>query len=169
MKKEFQAAVFAVLVAFTMMMASPLIAQEAPTSSSKSSLDYEFFKTRVEPIFLKKRPTHVRCYFCHVIEPGAILGGQLGAQSRFRLEKLTLGSTFWTEEQSRHNFDVVSQLVTPGEPDSSRLLIHPLAPAASGQCCHGGGRQFPSKDDPDWMTLSAWVRGAKSSGSAERR
>jgi hypothetical protein len=51
-------------------------AQTAPAAFSQSSasatdsheslaLDYEFFKTQVEPIFLKKRPTHARCYVCH--------------------------------------------------------------------------------------------------------
>ena len=29
------------------------------------SLDYEFFKTRVQPIFLNKRPGNARCYVCH--------------------------------------------------------------------------------------------------------
>ena len=29
------------------------------------SLDFEFFKTRVEPIFLKRRADHARCYGCH--------------------------------------------------------------------------------------------------------
>jgi hypothetical protein len=28
-------------------------------------LDYEVFKARVEPIFLKNRPGHARCYSCH--------------------------------------------------------------------------------------------------------
>ena len=30
------------------------------------ALDYGFFKSKVEPIFLQKRPGHTRCYFCHV-------------------------------------------------------------------------------------------------------
>ena len=31
-------------------------------------LDYEFFKTRVEPIFLKRRSAdHARCYVCHQV------------------------------------------------------------------------------------------------------
>src|ERR1700680_4222866 len=37
-------------------------ASSATSSSAETpALDYEFFKTRVEPIFLKKRPTHARC------------------------------------------------------------------------------------------------------------
>jgi hypothetical protein len=35
---------------------------QAPAAQT---VDFEFFKTRVEPIFLKKRPTHARCYVCH--------------------------------------------------------------------------------------------------------
>ena len=33
----------------------------ASPSTQPPTLDYEFFKSRVEPIFLKKRPTHARC------------------------------------------------------------------------------------------------------------
>jgi hypothetical protein len=38
------------------------------------------------------------------------------------------------------------------------LLLHPLAPEAGGEPFHSGGRQFKSKDDPDWQALADWVR-----------
>jgi hypothetical protein len=154
-------------VALAALSTSQPAAQEPSASTTAPSLDFEFFQTRVEPIFLKKRPGHARCYFCHLVEPGAIAGARLGASSTFQLEKLSPGSSFWTEEQSRHNFDVVSRLVTPGEPESSRLLMHPLNPDAGGQQ-HGGGRQFMSKDDPDRQTLAEWVRGQKAGGSSDK-
>jgi hypothetical protein len=112
-------------------------------------LDYEFFKSRVEPVFLIKRPDHARCYVCHVESNNA-----------FRLERLTSGARDWTEEQSRRNFEVVSILVNPGDPDTSRLLLHPLGPEGGGDVFHSGGRQFASKRDPAWRTLAAWVNGA---------
>ena len=112
------------------------------------TLDYEFFKTKVEPIFLKKREGHTRCYVCHE-----------GSNNAFRLEKLPAGAAFWTEEQSRKNFDIVSALVVPGDPANSRLLLQPLAPEADGNAFHSGGRQFASKNDPDWKTLVQWVIG----------
>src|ERR1700724_340711 len=133
---------FAVLLALA--SASRPAAQEAP------SPDYAFFKSRVEPIFLKKRPGHARCYVCHVVESGANAAG-----TAFHLEKLSPGSTFWSEEQSRRNFEVVSRLVTPGEPLSSYLLKHPLARDAGGDISHGGGRQFASQNDPRWLSGSA--------------
>jgi hypothetical protein len=113
-------------------------------------LDYEFFKTRVEPVFLKKRPDHVRCYVCHS-----------DSNSAFKLEKLARGSTFWTEEQSRKNFEVVSHLVVPGNTDASLLLTRPLAPQAGGHAYHSGGRQFSSRDDPEWKILAQWVNGGR--------
>jgi hypothetical protein len=119
------------------------MAQHAP------KLDYEFFKSRVEPVFLIKRPDHARCYVCHVESNNA-----------FRLERLSPGASVWTEEQSRRNFEVVSTLVNPSDPDTSRLLLHPLGPEGGGDVFHSGGRQFPSKRDPAWRTLAAWVNGA---------
>src|SRR6266850_473661 len=119
-------------------------------SAAAQSLDYEFFKARVEPIFLKKKPGHTRCYVCHAESNNAL-----------RLEKLSTGAKFWTEEQSRRNFETVSGLVVPGNFAASRLLFMPLAPEAGGNAFHNGGRQFESKDDPDWKTLEEWANGQK--------
>jgi len=113
-------------------------------------LDFETFRTRVEPIFLKKRPGHARCVVCHEAN-----------NSAFRLQPLEKGATEWTEEQSRKNFESASRLVKPGDPAASRLLMHPLSPEAGGDKFHGGGRQFASEDDPEWKILADWVRGAK--------
>jgi hypothetical protein len=124
-------------------------------------LDYEFFKTRVEPIFLKNRSAdHARCYTCHQV--GHHGGGPLS------LDTLTPGMTFWNEEQSRHNFEIVSKLVVPGNPSLSLLLRMPMAPEAGGIAdTHQGGRQFASEDDPDWKNMKAWVLGEKLANSSK--
>jgi hypothetical protein len=126
------------------------------TSAQAPKLDYEFFKSRVQPVFLTKRPDHARCYVCHVESNNA-----------FRLERLSPDARGWTEEQSRRNFETISNLVNPGDADTSRLLLHPLAPEGGGDVFHSGGRQFQSKRDPAWQTLAAWVNGA-TLGSPEK-
>src|ERR1700759_560119 len=118
-------------------------------AATAPKLDYKFSKSRAEPVFLTKRADHARCYVCHVESNNA-----------FRLERLSPGAGGWTEEQSRRNFEVVSILVNPGDPDTSRLLLHPLAPEGGGDVFHSGGRQFASKRDPAWRMLAAWVNGA---------
>jgi hypothetical protein len=115
-------------------------------SQSKPALDYEIFKSKVEPIFLERREGHVRCYVCHSEGNNAL-----------RLERLSAGASFWNEEQSRKNFESVSGLVAVGDPAASRLLIHPLAPEAGGDLFHSGGRQFETKNDPDWKILAQWA------------
>ena len=134
----------------------------ATTDAQTPQLDYEFFKTRVEPIFLKKRSEeHARCYVCHQVSRHG--GGPLS------LEMLPPGMSFWTEEQSRHNFDVVSKLVVPGSPSLSLFLRMPLAPEAGGLAdTHQGGRQFASEDDPDWKNMKAWVVGEKAAASSKQ-
>ena len=127
-----------------------LAALLAAVANAETVLDYDFFKRKVEPIFLKKRGDHARCAVCHQQSNNA-----------FRLEKLHDGATFWSEDQSQKNFAVVSTLVVPGDPAQSRLLLQPLAPQAGGNAYHSGGWQFASKNDPDWKTLEAWVRGRK--------
>ena len=119
-------------------------------SQAKPVLDFEFFKSRVEPVFLKKKTGHTRCVVCHA-----------ESNNNFRLEKLTAGSNTWTDEQSRKNFEMVAKLVNPGDPATSRLLMQPLAPEGGGNVYHSGGRQFTSKSDPDWKLLAQWVNGTK--------
>jgi len=114
------------------------------------TLDFETYRTRVEPIFLKRRPGHARCVVCHEAN-----------NSAFRLQPIPPASGSWTEEQSRRNFENVSHLVKPGNPTGSKLLIHPLSPDAGGDEFHGGGWQFVSQKDPDWMAIADWVRSAK--------
>ena len=114
----------------------------------KPPLDFETYRTEIEPIFLSKRAGNLRCYDCHST-----------LATRLKLEPLSPGNSSWTEEQSQHNFQIVSQLVVPGEPTKSRLLLHPLAPQAGGDPVHAGGKFWASRKDPEWQMLAAWVRG----------
>ena len=132
--------------------------QQTASASSKDVFDFEVFKSKVEPIFLKERPGHARCYACHS-DPNRL----------FHLERLSDGAKEWTEEQSRRNFQTVTRLVAPGDPRSSLLLIHPLAPEAGGDAFHSGGRQFESQNDPDWLTIADWVRSARTGSKLSLR
>jgi YVTN family beta-propeller protein len=115
-------------------------------TQTTAALDFEAFKKTVQPIFLKERPGHARCYGCHTT-----------SNRVFHLAVLSPGLPEWTEEQSRLNFQSASQLVIPGKPQESRLLMHPLAPEAGGDAFHSGGRQFASQEDPDWQAIADWV------------
>jgi hypothetical protein len=136
--------VLSVVVAAGAALAAASVSEVA--SQGKPPLDFETFKSRVEPIFLERREGHVRCYVCHSEGNNAL-----------HLEKLSPGATAWNDEQSRKNFQAASSLVVADNPASSRLLIHPLAPEAGGDLFHSGGRQFESKDDPDWKILAQWA------------
>ena len=52
------------------MSASAVLAQSSQPAAP-ASLDYEYFKNDVQPIFLTKRPGHARCVACHA--PGTPL------------------------------------------------------------------------------------------------
>lgn len=132
----------------SLIMVAALLLPVASAFAADVALDYESYKSRVEPIFMKKRPSHGRCYVCHAESNNA-----------FRLEKLSPGQKAWSDDQSQSNFQKVAALVVAGEPDKSKLLLHPLAPEAGGLAYHSGGRQFASKNDADWKILEQWVRG----------
>lgn len=135
---------------FAILVMAGMVFGAADHIASAQSLDYEAFKTQVEPVFLKKRPGHARCVACHS-----------DSNNAFRLQKPTAEGGGWSEEESRENFDNVKNLVKPGDPTASRLLMHPLAHDAGGDIFHGGGRQFASENDPEWQVIAAWVRAAK--------
>jgi hypothetical protein len=128
--------------------ASSSQAQSQPAAAAPASLNYEFFKTKVEAVFLDKRPGHARCVACHTLN-----------NAPFHLVPLSPGSTGWDEQQSRQNFELIQRVAAPGIMDSP-LIKHPLAEEAGGDPHHGGGQQFASQQDPDWMTLKAFVSGA---------
>jgi len=112
-------------------------------------LDFEVFRTRVQPIFLNKRKGLARCYVCH------------SQGTSFRLQPLTSGRSFWDEAESRRNFEAVRRLVVAGNPQASRLLTMPLAADAGGVAFHPGGRHWSSQDDPEWQIIASWLRGGK--------
>ena len=133
------------------------VAASPEAVGAAAGLDYEFFKTRVQPIFLKKRENHARCIQCHT-----------EANNFVRLERLAPGQMTWTEEQSKKNYEWVSKSVSPANRAQSRLLIHPLAPEAGGDLFHSGGRQFESKNDPDYQVLMQWVGVTANSGGPSK-
>jgi len=128
-----------------------------PQSKTRPTLDYDFYRARVEPIFLKKKAGHTRCLVCHS-----------EGNNAFKLEHLAPGAKGYTDEQSRKNFEMVLKLVNPGDPMISRLLMHPLAPEGGGDVFHSGGRQFMSVSDPDWKAMAAFVNGATLSGRSKK-
>jgi hypothetical protein len=125
------------------------LALASATVSEAASLDYEYFKAKVQPIFVTKRPGHAPCVMCHA-----------EANNMLRLQKLPHDKT-WSEDDTRKNFDTVSKIVEAADdPLQSKILMHPLAPEAGGDAFHNGGRQFENKDDPSWKTIADWAKGA---------
>jgi hypothetical protein len=142
-----------VAAAFVFVASAGLLQQSetraAPSTAADQSLDYEFFKSRVQPVFLSKRPGHTRCVVCHTQN-----------NASFHLVKLSPGANAWNEQQSRQNFQLIQKVAIPGSLDSP-IVHHPLAEQAGGDPHHGGGQQFESQNDPAWQTLKAFIMGQK--------
>jgi YVTN family beta-propeller protein len=146
---------FPLIAIVGLLVSAPSAGIQQPTSSP--SLDFEFFRTRVQPVFTTKRQGNARCVSCHAFG------------TPMRLQPLPPDSGTWNEDQSRKNFEVVRLRVVPGNPEASRLLRHPLAESAGGDPHHDGGKHWTSKDDPEWQMLAAWVRGETLHGASSVR
>ena len=127
-------------------------------TADAQGLDFDFYRDNVEPMFYRSRgnfmppdPGDPACVMCHTWQANTPL-------SLESLEENADGSVYWTEAQSRRNFEVVSGLVTPGDPQNSRLLRTPLSAEAGGSPLHTGGKFWDSQNDPEWQTLAEWVR-----------
>jgi hypothetical protein len=136
-------------------VAGTAFAQTPSASGDASPLDFEFFKTKVQPIFLAKREGHARCYVCH------------STGTPFRLQRLSPGASTWDDEQSRKNFRAASAMVNTGNPEESLLLREPLAESAGGNHFHPGGKHWDSKSAPEWKILDEWAHGQKLTASSK--
>ncbi len=125
------------------------LAQAYAAPDATPALNYDFFKAKVEPVFLTKRTGHSRCVACHTEN-----------NAPFHLVPLSPGARAWNEEQSQQNFQLIKRVAIAGSMDSP-LVHHPLALEAGGDPHHGGGQQFTSQQDPAWQTLKAFVMGEK--------
>jgi hypothetical protein len=119
------------------------------SASAPAVLDFEFFRTRVQPVLLKKREGLARCYVCH------------SQGTPLVLQQLSPGRDTWDEEQSRKNFEAIRRVAIPGNPQSSMLLMMPLANEAGSKLFHPGGKHWSSQDDPEFRLIADWIRGAK--------
>jgi hypothetical protein len=142
--------VYSTAACWALMLVALLGQQPASSPPPSTPLDFEVFRTKIQPIFVAKRPGHARCVSCHT------------SGTPLRLQPLPSGSTTWSEEDSRKNFQVVQRVVVPGSVTKSRLLVHPLAEDAGGDFFHNGGKHWTSQNDPEFQVLKAWVLGGRS-------
>lgn len=112
------------------------------------ALDFEFFRSCVQPIFATPRDGHIRCSNCH---SSGLIGFAPVAQS---------GST-WSDEEARRAFQTISRLIIPGNPEQSRFMLKPLHPDGGGSYTHNGPRRWQSRADAEWRMLAEWVRGQR--------
>jgi hypothetical protein len=92
----------------------------APTAPK---LDYEFFKSRVEPVFLTKRPDHARCYVCHVESNNA-----------FRLDSFHPGRVPGPRNNRAATLRWSRHSSTRGIPIQADCCFIPLPPKAAAMC-----------------------------------
>ena len=135
------------LVCATVVCWAVVIAGLSSQAPGEGSLDFNYFKDRVQPIFLKKRPGHARCIACH------------GQGTPLRLQPPAAGGTGCVED-ARKNFVLLRRGVQPGNA-KSRLLVHALDEKAGGDFYHNGGKHWSSQDDPEWQILRTWVMGSR--------
>jgi len=138
--------------------------EEAPAvvRNTTKGLDFEFYRESVEPIFLRYRGGFVgsdtSCIACHTTQANAPLGLVAVTEEN--------GRTFWTEAQSRQNFENVAMLVNPSAPDTSRLLLAPLSPTAGGER-HSGGIFWDTPNHSEYRIIAEWIASGNPSATAD--
>jgi hypothetical protein len=110
------------------------------------TVDFEFYRSCVLPIFQSPLYGQLSCTECHG-------GGSAG------FAPAPASGSALTEAQARQGFQAIQRLILPGDPERSRFLLKPLHPDGGGSYAHNGVRRWQSRSDPEWQTLAAWIRG----------
>ena len=143
--------VFALIVGVATSTLAGAGVQAVRAQSGHRAEDVASFRAQIEPHFLRPRggnsPGYAACVMCHTWQVRPV---------RFGLETPS-SAAGWTEEQSRRNFDMITQLINTADPENSRLLRKPLAPQAGG-LGHTGGTFWTSKDDPEYQQMLGWIK-----------
>ena len=116
------------------------------------ALDFDFFRSCVQPVFANAREGHIKCSNCHA---GGLIGFAPAPQD----------GKAWNDQEARRAFSTLSRLILPGNPDQSRFLLKPLHPDGGGSYTHNGPRRWQSRQDPEWQMLAGWVRGERKGNS----
>ena len=109
--------------------------------------DFQYFKQNVEPVLQSV------CAQCHAGK----------GKGRFALIVHGAGVPF-PDEEHRKNFETVSALLVPGNPEKSLFLLKPLAVRDGGVKHDGGDRIF--KGTPAYKTWTAFIDGEKAAAPA---
>lgn len=143
--------VLSVALAAVTLAGAGLQARAGQAAGAHRPADVQSFRKTIEPIFMKARggtsPGFAACVMCHTWQVKPV---------RFSLETPATDAG-WTEEQSRRNFEMITQLINTKEPENSRLLRKPLAPA-SGGLGHTGGIFFKSREDAEYQQILSWIK-----------
>src|SRR5258706_2207642 len=102
-----------VLVVSCLLLAAGGSVRQANSQAASPTLDYQFFKDKVQAVFLHKREGHKRCVAFHTVNNVMTM----------HLVPLLPGAPTWGEEQSRHNFQWCQREGVPCYEDSL-LLKH---------------------------------------------
>ena len=119
---------------------------------AEPSLDFDFFRSCVQPVFATAREGHIRCSNCHA-------GGLIG------FAPVPQDGKAWNDQEARRAFSTISRLILPGNAEQSRFLLKPLHPDGGGSYTHNGPRRWQSRQDPEWQMLAGWVRGERKGNS----
>lgn len=125
-----------------------------------ATLDEAYFRCRVQPV-LARSCSQLACHgdsrrFFRVFARNRLRSG--GAESERDVPM--------RDEEVRANFDAARAMIDEGDVELSLFFTKPLDARAGGAFhrgaeIFGGGNVFLSRDEPDYMTLRAWVRGAR--------
>jgi hypothetical protein len=141
----------ALVVSIVALSAEPQAGAGGQSAAFPTAADIDTYRNTVERVFMTDRGGTVggmaACVMCHTWQTRPM---------RFSLETPATDAG-WTVDQSRKNFEIVTKLVNTKEPETSRLLLKPLATQAGG-FNHTGGTYWTSRDHPEYQALLKWIQ-----------
>lgn len=132
---------------------NPSDLSRARTSTPPRTLDYAYFKDKIQPILQRPGRDGNACVQCHA------------THAIFKLNPPPPNGQY-TEEQLRENYRSALKVVDVLEPEKSLILRKPTSTSESegvidsARISHGGGLRWGTDSD-EYRTILEWINGAK--------
>lgn len=120
------------------------------TEDGAGVLDYDLFKTAVQPVLDLRGCSQGGCHYRDKSNPSS--GGPGGS---FRVFDCANDSC--SDDELRADYDSATGMSDPANPAGSKLLRKPLSEGAGG-IQHLGGDIFSDATDSDYLSLLGWIQ-----------
>jgi hypothetical protein len=142
-------------IAFVLLCACTTVANEAAVDPS-TTLNEPAFRCKVEPILVQQ----CSYYACHGMADSALRVYSVGKLRAMPPADSIAATLPLTEDEQHANFTSAAGFAAFAQPAADNWLLRKPLPANNGGYEHAGGAIYANTNDPNYVAIDSWLRGA---------